>query len=150
MHYADLVTDISSDPMPGNGTGRLCGHHRRPARRLFLRVRRDAITGLLVTLLFCMFAYKNLGAIHDTTLQRMAALEAIRQLPADSSERNSHGALINPTLAALLQGIRNFHIASDLVTIAALWAMEFAEEGPLAKTTPLIRQVMQVAIDRGR
>ncbi|HZK81634.1 MAG TPA: hypothetical protein VFC46_11215 [Humisphaera sp.] len=90
-----------------------------------LRVRRDAITGLLVTLLFCMFAYKNLGAIHDTTLQRMAALDAIHQLPADSSDTRRIGALINPTLVAPdYEGIRNFHIASDLVTIAALWAME--------------------------
>jgi len=55
-----------------------------------LRVRRDAITGLLVTLLFCMFAYKNLGAIHDTTLQRMAALEAIRQIPADFFRHAAH------------------------------------------------------------
>src|SRR5665213_2674804 len=32
-----------------------------------LRVRQDPHTAALVTVLFCLFAYKNLGSIHDTT-----------------------------------------------------------------------------------
>lgn len=90
-----------------------------------LRVRRDAITGLLVTVLFCMFAYKNLGAIHDTTIQRLAVLDAIRHVPANSEQFNAVSATLEPTLVAPpYQGIWKFHVASDILTIAALWAME--------------------------
>ncbi|MGA2231058.1 MAG: hypothetical protein ABSH22_09180 [Tepidisphaeraceae bacterium] len=93
-----------------------------------LRVRRDAITGLLVTFLFCMFAYKNLGAIHDTTDQRAAALQAIRQTPdvgVDSANVSQTRQILEPTLISPdYEGTRDFHVASDLLTIAALWAME--------------------------
>jgi hypothetical protein len=93
-----------------------------------LRLRRDAVTALLVTVLFCCFAYKNLGAIRDTTDQRLAALEAIHQFPAAGSESSNTeqvGAILEPTLVApAYDGVRNFHIASDLLTVATLWAME--------------------------
>jgi hypothetical protein len=93
-----------------------------------LRVRRDAITALLVTVLFCCFAFKNLGAIHDTTNQRLAALAAIHNFPAAGSESlytEQTRAILEPTLVApAYQSVRNFHITSDLLTMAALWAME--------------------------
>ena len=93
-----------------------------------LRTRRDAITGILVTVLFCFFAYKNLGAIHDVTDQRRATLQAIHEcLPAEGwgGTESKQRALIEPTLIAPdFEGIQNFHIASDVLTVAALWAME--------------------------
>jgi hypothetical protein len=93
-----------------------------------LRTRRDAITGLLVTVLFCMFAYKNLGAIHDTTDQRAAALQAIHQAPdigLDAANVSQARQILEPSLISPdYEGTRDFHVASDLLTIAALWAME--------------------------
>jgi hypothetical protein len=90
-----------------------------------LRVRRDPITGVLVTIIFCMFAYKNLGAIHDATMQRMAAVEAIRHLPPDAANARSVGAILEPTLQTpSYGGIQRFHILTDVLTVAALWAME--------------------------
>jgi hypothetical protein len=89
-----------------------------------LRLRRDATTGLLVTVLFIFFAEKNLGAIHDTLLQRNAALQCIHQFPQDDAGKQISG-ILDPTLVATdYDGVRNFHVASDLLTIAALWAME--------------------------
>src|SRR5258706_2636736 len=46
-----------------------------------LRQRPDLITAILVTCLFTFFAYKNLGAIHDVTLQRIAVVSLIKQTP---------------------------------------------------------------------
>src|ERR1700730_18108822 len=44
-----------------------------------LRKHADAVTTALVGLLFALFAYKNLDAMKDTTAQRFATLEAIKQ-----------------------------------------------------------------------
>src|SRR5256885_3459976 len=44
-----------------------------------LRKQPAAITTALVCILFALFAYENLGAMKDTTAQRFAALEAIKQ-----------------------------------------------------------------------
>ena len=105
-----------------------------------LRVRRDALTGLLVTILFCLFAYKNLGAIHDTTVQRLAALQAIHQSPTarvDTSDTGRVGEILDPTLVApAYEGVRNFHIAADLLTIAAFWAMELRRRRNAQNETP--------------
>jgi hypothetical protein len=89
-----------------------------------LRVRRDLLTSALITILFCCFAYKNLGAIQDTMAQRSAALQAIQQMPGSNS--NTAGILPQRVLveAAEDHGVRNFHVASDILTIAAVWAME--------------------------
>src|SRR4051812_42132812 len=84
-----------------------------------LRVRRDPITGILVTVLFCMFAYKNLGAIGDATFQRMATLEEIHRLGPVAA-----GLPESVLEVPAYPGVRNFHIASDVLTVAALWAME--------------------------
>jgi len=89
------------------------------------------VTTLLVTALFCFFAYKNCGAIGDVTAQRLdifatlksegdrsAVLTAAGHAPAP--DRRIEGALNPPAF----EGVRNFHIASDALTVAALWAME--------------------------
>ena len=89
-----------------------------------LRVRRDAVTGILVTVLFCCFAYKNLDAIHDVTVQRLATLQSIHQYASAGADAQVRGALEPTLVAPAYKGVRNFHIVSDLLTVAALWAME--------------------------
>ena len=95
-----------------------------------LRVRRDPITGVLVTVLFCFFAYKNLGAIGDVIGQRESALQAIHKFPVvlDGPDPRTDAQVretLEPTLITTpFEGVRKFHLASDALTIAALWAME--------------------------
>src|SRR5258706_11068293 len=94
-----------------------------------LRQRKDLVTGILVTVLYAFFAYKNLGAIRDVTEQRIAVLSAIRQYAPSATETADVQRLrqgLEPTLVAPeYGGIRNFHVASDLLTIAAIWSMEW-------------------------
>jgi len=93
-----------------------------------LRVRPDLITAILVTILFAMFAYKNMGAIGDTTAQRLAALNAIQTYPTTEQDGPSvqrARTILEPTMAVpACEGVRNFHISSDILVIAAVWAME--------------------------
>lgn len=96
-----------------------------------LRIRPDAITGVLITVLFVIFANRNLSAIHDTTMQRMATLQAIRDYPAGTSVEAAAGngrqvaAALEPTLAVpSYNEVRTTHLAGDVLTVVALWAME--------------------------
>src|SRR6185295_12297915 len=94
-----------------------------------LRKRRDIATTLLLTILFACFAYKNLGAIEDTTLEREAILSVIKEhvpkLGADQVTVARLRERLEPTLAPSTRNeVRYFHLASDLLTIAAIWAME--------------------------
>ena len=90
-----------------------------------LRKERNLLTTALVSVLFAFFAYKNLDAIHDVTLNRFAVLDAIKQLKPGTPEAATAKQLIDPTLTPpAFDGVRNFHIVSDLLTIAALWSME--------------------------
>src|SRR5437763_15861951 len=66
-----------------------------------LRKQPAAITTALVCILFALFAYKNLDAMKDTTAQRFATIEAIKQfdsagatVPVSKQVRD----LIEPTL----------------------------------------------------
>lgn len=94
-----------------------------------LRKQPAAITTLIVSLLFALFAYENLDAMYDTTRQRFATIEAIKQV--DSTGTNEANLkqvrdLLEPTLTpATYSGVRTTHVISDILTIAALWAMEF-------------------------
>ncbi len=89
-----------------------------------IRKEPDRVTAALVTVLFCFFAYKNLGAIHDVTDQRLAILQMIRQSSPVEAGR-AHDALLEATLhPPVYEAVRNFHVASDLLTILAVWAME--------------------------
>lgn len=93
-----------------------------------LRKQPAAITTLIVSLLFALFAYENLDAMYDTTRQRFATIEAIKQF--DSSGTNpgltQTRDLLEPTLTPATYGsVRMTHVISDILTIAALWAMEF-------------------------
>ena len=94
-----------------------------------MRKQPAAVTTLIVSILFALFAYKNLDAMYDTTQQRFATLQAIKQF--DTSGATVPTAkrvrdLIEPTLnPATYSSVRTTHVASDILTIAALWAMEF-------------------------
>jgi len=78
-----------------------------------LRKQPAAITTALVCILFGLFAYKNLDAMKDTTAQRFATpSKQVRDL-------------LEPTLTpATFGSVKATHIISDLLTIAALCAME--------------------------
>lgn len=92
-----------------------------------LRKAPDRLTTLLVTVLFCFFAYKNLGAIQDVTVQRFAVLDAMKQVTNSMHDESVAIAakFIVPTLQPpAFEGVRVFHIASTVLTVAALWAME--------------------------
>ena len=91
-----------------------------------IRKQPDAVTTALVTVLYCFFAYKNLGAIGDVTAQRLAVLEAIKQESVRSLDDLQAARVVQPTLnPPAFEGVRNFHYASDVLTVAALWAMEW-------------------------
>lgn len=101
-----------------------------------LRKQPDAVTGVLVTVLFVFFAYKNLGAIEGVTIERHAVVAAIHEYPAEGDGIKSIRAKIEPTLnPPAFEGVRNFHIASDVITVLALWAMEWRRR-KMAASTP--------------
>lgn len=86
------------------------------------------VTTLMVGLLFALFAYQNLGAMKDCTQQRFAVLEAIKQFDANAGATTNPRPvrdLLEPTLTpATWTSVRTTHIVSDVLTIAALLAME--------------------------
>jgi hypothetical protein len=104
-----------------------------------LRQRKDLVTAILVTILYAFFAYKNLGAIQDVTFERYAILAAIKEYPAtgpDAADIKRARDHLEPTLLPPeWEGVRNFHIASDLLTIAACWAMEWRRRRASATET---------------
>ncbi|MBV9619115.1 MAG: hypothetical protein JO201_07870 [Verrucomicrobia bacterium] len=104
-----------------------------------LRKQPAAITTLIVSILFALFAYKNLDAMYDTTAQRFAALQAIKQFDTTGSTAPTARPvrdLLEPTLnPATYSSVRATHVTSDILTIAALWAMEVRRRR-LKNTTP--------------
>jgi hypothetical protein len=93
-----------------------------------LRKQHAAVTTALVCLLFGLFAYENLGAMKDVTAQRFALLDAIRQFDANNGATTNPKPVrerLEPTLTpATYSSVRTTHITSDILTIAALVAME--------------------------
>jgi hypothetical protein len=85
-----------------------------------------ALTTLIVTLLFGLFAYENLGAILSVTKQRHATLAAIKQSDSSAAvEIKPVRDLLEPTLTpAPESSVQRTHLVSDLLTILGLWAME--------------------------
>ena len=93
-----------------------------------LRKQPAAVTTAIVCVLFALFAYKNLDAMHDTTAQRFATLDSIKGFPRDSgaADANRVRDLLEPTLTPATDGsVRATHVTSDILTIAGLVAMEF-------------------------
>src|SRR5438445_8514617 len=93
-----------------------------------LRKQPAAITTALVCILFALFAFENLDAMKDTTAQRFATIEAIKQFDAGgatAAPAKQVRDLLEPTLTpATFGSVKATHITSDLLTIAALIAME--------------------------
>ena len=93
-----------------------------------LRKQPAAITTVLVCILFGLFAYENLDAMKDTTAQRFATLDAIKQFDSGAgaaSPSKQVRDLLEPTLTpATYNSVRVTHVTSDILTIAVLLAME--------------------------
>jgi len=92
-----------------------------------LRKRHAALTTALVCLLFALFAYENLGALKAVTAQRWALLETIKEADAAGGSVPSRTVRdrLEPTLTpATYSSVRRTHLAGDILTIAALIAME--------------------------
>ena len=84
-----------------------------------------ALTTLIVSVLFGLFAYENLDAIQQTSVVRYRTLDAIKQSDASAPEVKAVRDLLEPVLTpASLSSVRTTHLVSDILTIAALWAME--------------------------
>lgn len=104
-----------------------------------LRQRGDLVTTILITVLFSFFAYKNGGALHDTTLQRLAALNAIKSYPAsDAPPPANREPLERSLITPEWEGIRNFHITSDVLVIACLWAFELRRRRTVVAVTTVV------------
>jgi hypothetical protein len=95
-----------------------------------LRQRRDVLTTSLITVLFCIFAFRNLGGIHDVIEHRQAVFQLIKQYPADpaagdAGQFSTQRGIIEPSLLPIdYNGARNFHVIGDVLAVAALWSME--------------------------
>jgi hypothetical protein len=92
-----------------------------------MRKQPAAITTLIVSILFALFAFNNLDAMYDTTAQRFATLKAIKEFDAGGTMASAKPVrdLIEPTLTpATYERVRLTHVTSDVLTIAGLWAME--------------------------
>ena len=93
-----------------------------------MRKQPAAVTTLLVSILFALFAYNNLGAMKDCTGQRFAVLEAIRAFDRGSGatpDPKSMQDLLEPTLTpATYESVRRTHLTSDVLTIITLMVME--------------------------
>ncbi len=92
-----------------------------------LRKQSAAITTLVVSILFGLFAYENLDAIKATSLQRHAALAAIKQSDPGSSgtDLKSVRELLEPTMnPAPVSSSQMTHLISDVLVLVGLWTME--------------------------
>ena len=85
-----------------------------------------AVTTLIVTLLFGLFAYENMDAIMTATKQRHATLAAITQSDSSAAaEIKPVRDLLEPTLTPSPESaVQRTHLVSDVLTILGLWAME--------------------------
>jgi len=80
-----------------------------------------------VTVLFGLFAYENHDAIQGATAQRLAMHEAITKFDPGAAGPTAKQVrdVLEPTLTpASHASVRTTHLTSDILVIAALWAME--------------------------
>jgi hypothetical protein len=94
------------------------------------RQRPELTTTVLVALLYGCFAYKNLGAIEATAVERQAILSAIRQHPESSELERSTLHRIRPVLEPTMPdydvpAARQFHLICDLLTIVFITTKEW-------------------------
>jgi hypothetical protein len=93
----------------------------------FSSLRKDPspLTTLIVSILFALFAFENLSAIQNAASQRFATLDAIKKSEGGAPEVSRLREALEPTLTpASHSSTRTTHLVSDILTIAALWAME--------------------------
>jgi len=93
------------------------------------RQRPQWTTTLLVTILFCGFAYKNLGAIEATAEERQAIRAIIIEYPdtgPNAADIQRVREKLEPKMPEYdIAGARHFHWVCDLLTIAFLWVKEW-------------------------
>jgi hypothetical protein len=93
------------------------------------RQRREAVSTVLITILFGCFAYKNDTAIEATAEEREAIRSALTQFPAagaNAADISRVREKLEPALPPYdIAGARYFHIACDLLTILFIWAKEW-------------------------
>lgn len=98
------------------------------------RQRQNLAKTVLVTVLFICFAYKNIDAIHDVTVQRFATLKLLQEsspTASDAADVKQVRDVLEPTLVRAtpefegVLGVRNFHVFCTLLTIITLWVMEY-------------------------
>jgi len=92
-----------------------------------LRKQPAAITTLIVSVLFGLFAYENHDAIQIATGQRLATHAAIAKFDATDTAPTAKTVRdqVEPTLTPTSHsGVRTTHLISDILVIAGLWAME--------------------------
>jgi hypothetical protein len=100
-----------------------------------LRKQPAALTTLIVSILFGLFAYENLDAIKATAMQRHATLAAIKQSDSGSTaaEIKPVRDLLEPTFnPASISSTQTTHLIGDVLTIVGLWVMELRRRKNLA------------------
>src|SRR5438045_3201831 len=98
------------------------------------RQRPDIVTTVLVAVLYTCFAYKNLGAIEATLLERQAILSAMKEYPTsgpDAADVKRVRDVLEPLLTSQEHAGRTFHMACDLMTIGFLGAAEWRRRKPV-------------------
>ncbi len=85
------------------------------------------LTTLIVSVLFSVFAYENLDAIATVSVQRHATLALISKVdPAATPSVAPVRQQLEPTLTpASESSSRRTHLIGDVLTLLAIWAMEF-------------------------
>src|SRR3954452_1683573 len=83
-----------------------------------LRKQPAAVTTAIVCVLFALFAFNNLDAMHDTTAQRFATLQSIREFPHEARAASTGDRIrerLEPTLTPSTFGrVRATHVISDI------------------------------------
>jgi hypothetical protein len=90
-----------------------------------IRKQPSILTTAIVSVLFALFAYENLGAIQETAAHRFAVLDSIKASPATAPDVAQLRETLEPRLRpASHTSTALTHIIADVLTIAALWTME--------------------------
>ena len=97
-----------------------------------------AVTTLIVSVLFAVFAYENVDAIATVSVQRHATLALIKQADAATPGIAPMRQLLEPTLTpASESSSRRTHLIGDVLTLLAIWAMEFNRRRRRAARLPI-------------
>ena len=80
---------------------------------------------LVVSILFALFQHENLDAIRQTSVQRLPRWMLSSRQSENKQVREISRTNLTP---ASLGSVRTTHLTSDLLTIAALWAMNYPQK----------------------